>query len=707
MLMISLSTNSLTQPSDLYHDISLNTNKDYILFGNKFIHIAINKKTGEWQKLNGFGNTIFTSESAAAMDVKVDGKMLLNERTSHFINFKTTINKSDNSVSLHTIVKLSNEYELITTYILFSGKALMERCASITYMNGNAIDNRNFEGFFFTIPNLAPGNNKDCFINVPGPFWPATFTPPNTPYDSLKNKTIHYHSAPDGSFGIFSISNNKLKTCFTSWMKTGKSTFYNTSINGNGKSFSLLHKDNKGQYLQPGNRVVSDTQQIIITRDFTAALNAYKKMASLRMPLNAGTPSWVKEAVILEVLPEYFKGGIKELTTKLPFYKNIGFNTIYLMPHWKGGYSPVDLYKINEKYGTEEDLKEMVKIAHGLNMRVLFDMVIHGFNTTSPVVLKHREFFYRDKNDSLMIHPAWGSVMTDFMNPSYQQYMKDYVVYDQQTFDNDGYRIDAASFKGTNWRKDITYPGFESGTSSPLLMKMMLDTLQKKNSNVAFLSEVFGPVFYTVCNFVHDNQTEAMSFVIKKINEGNYHISQYKKHISYVYRALPKGAVRVFYTRNHDTSWFYEFYGYSPLFMSIEAIHALFGIPEVFAGDPNYKFNPDDDSSTFEQYRKLFSTRSRFPEFIHGEKLLDEVSCDNQDVFTGAAKDNKHGSLAVISSSAKSLKTNISLPSHLVHKKIVYAENIITSEKRTLKISKDYRLSLFLKPFDVWIIRLH
>lgn len=157
----------------------------------------------------------------------------------------------------------------------------------------------------------------------------------------------------------------------------------------------MLHKDNKGQYLQPGNTVVSDTQQIIITRDFTAALNAYKKMASLRMPLNAGTPSWVKEAVILEVLPEYFRGGIKELTTKLPFYKNIGFNTIYLMPHWKGGYSPVDLYKMNEKYGTEQDLKEMVKTAHSLNMRVLFDMVIHGFNTTSPVVQKHRDFLPR------------------------------------------------------------------------------------------------------------------------------------------------------------------------------------------------------------------------------------------------------------------------------------------------------------------------
>lgn len=86
--------------------------------------------------------------------------------------------------------------------------------------------------------------------------------------------------------------------------------------------------------------------------------------------------------------------------------------------------------------------------------------------------------------------------------------------------------------------------------------------------------------------------------------------------------------------------------------------------------------------------------------------MLDEVSCDNQDVFTGAAKDDKDGSLAVISSSARSLKTNISLPSELVHNKIVYGENILTGEKRSLKVSRDYKLSLFLKPFDLWIIRL-
>ncbi len=187
-LIINSISASYAQPFNLYHDIFLNLkNSDYILFGNEFINITINKKSGEWEKFNGFGNGVFTSSSGSpAINIKIDNKMVFNERRSDFIDFKTTINKNDNSVSLQVIKKFGNEYELIATYILYSRKALIERCASITYLKSDSIDNKKFEAFYFTIPNLAPGDSKDCFINVPGPFWPATFTPPNTPYDSLK-----------------------------------------------------------------------------------------------------------------------------------------------------------------------------------------------------------------------------------------------------------------------------------------------------------------------------------------------------------------------------------------------------------------------------------------------------------------------------------------------------------------------------------------
>ncbi len=344
--------------------------------------------------------------------------------------------------------------------------------------------------------------------------------------------------------------------------------------------------------------------------------------------------------------------------------------------------------------------------AHRLGLRVLFDMVIHGFNKTSPVIQKHPEFFYRDINDSMMIHPSWGSVMTDFMNPSYQQYMKDYVGYEYKTFGMDGYRVDAASYKGPNRSMKIPYPAYKSGTASPLLMQMMLDTLRKKNKEATLLSEVFGPVFYTVSNFAHDNQTEAMSFLIKEMEAHRYSLSQYKKHIQYVYGCLPKGAIRVFYTRNHDTSWFYEFFGYTPLFMNLEAIHTFFGIPEVFAGDAGYRFNPDDNSATFRFYKKLFTARKKFPEFIHGQKVLDAVESNNADVFTGLAKDEKHSSVLVVSGSGKPINIELSLAPRYLKRSFFSAMDIINNKIERGKIINK-KIKLQLKPFQVIVIRLY
>lgn len=292
------------------------------------------------------------------------------------------------------------------------------------------------------------------------------------------------------------------------------------------------------------------------------------------------------------------------------------------------------------------------------------------------------------------------------MNPEYQQYMTDYVLYDQNNFNNDGYRVDAASYKGSNWKRDLPYPAYKSGSASPQLMQIMLDAVRKKNKDAVLLSEVFGPVFYTVSNFGHDNQTEAMSYLIREIEKGSYIIAQYARHLQYVYSSLPKGAVRVFYARNHDTSWFYEFFGYSPLFMSVEAIHALFGIPEVFAGDPAYKFNADDDPGIYQHYKKLFAARKNFPEFVHGEKLWDAVKCDNDQVFAGMVKDAQHESIVLVSTAATSQKMQLSLISDYTKRAKLVAVDIINQDKKVQFDKTTNGISIALEPYQVVIVRL-
>jgi glycosidase len=680
---------------DVYFD------KAAFSFGNTFFSISLDKRTGSLQQLQTAGTNLIQSGETPAIDVDVEGAKWMRQANVKLLRYAT---RSESGAAILMVQQQAAGYAdtVQTTYIIYPGTARLERAVSVRSATEGL---RKFGGFYFNLPGMQLGKKEDCVANVPGPFWPATFTPANTPYDSLMRKTIRYHSAPDGGFGIFSLTNTTLQQTATVFMKTGGDAGTRTAVYGNGRTFDLEQKNNKAVYLQNGTVAASDTQCILLTKTFEQALAQYRQMAAQRMPLARATPAWVKDAVILEILPSYFKGGFKEIAQKLPFYKEVGFNTIYLMPHWKGGYSPIDLYQVDSAYGTKEDLQQLVQTAHGLGMRVLFDMVIHGFNTASPIIQKHPQFFYRTGQDSLMIHPAWGSVMTDFMNKDYQQYMKEYVLYEQETFDHDGYRVDAASYKGPNWKRDIPYPAYQSGTASPLLMQLMLDALRKNNKDATLLSEVFGPVFYTVSNFAHDNQTEAMSFVIKEIEKGTYTLAQYKKHLQDVYACLPAGALRVFYTRNHDTSWFYEFFGYTPLFLTLEAIHAFFGVPEIFAGDAAYKFNPDDDAATYGFYKKLFAARKQYPEFTAGIKKFSAVSCHVPNVFAAAAEDGKHTSIFVASGMAQATNAELTLAAPYTAKNPPVAWDII--QQKNIPVTKTKTgFALALAPFQLVVVRL-
>lgn len=413
--------------------------------------------------------------------------------------------------------------------------------------------------------------------------------------------------------------------------------------------------------------------------------------------------------VLLEVYPEYFPDGFKGITKKLPFYKDVGFNTIYLMPHWKGGYSPIDFYQIDPKYGTSDDLKETVRRAHALGMKVFFDMVIHGFNENSPVIGQHQEMFVKDEKGNLALHPTWKSVTTDWASPAYGHYMADLALHHTKTYDIDGYRLDAATYKGPSWDPALPYPAYRSGSAAPELMEQMLEVMHTIKPDAVMLSEVFGPVFYTVSNLVHDNQTEGPQFLLEKMERGEYTAHDYKRHMQHVFAALPKGANRVYFARNHDTSWFYHFNGYTPRFMALEAIHALCAIPEVFAGDPKNKPNPDDDKAIYEHYKKLFSLRKDFPELATGELLLAEIESSNPMVFTAIRQlEGKH-CLIIISLSEKIEEVDLTISGK---------ENVIVGKAKLIdgltrealqknaQESKASKRKVRLKPFQVVIGRI-
>lgn len=649
----------------LYQDIFLRETPQQWLFGNRELMLRFRKSDGVWQTLEvdklpgklSLGNTVHQ-----IIDCKVDNQWMVEKHGATLLRHALQIDRMRKGVSFELVYGISlvaespkaYAYLLTCRYSLLPGKKEIKRSASLL-RQGNGADTayQKMQGFVFKLPNLVLGNVSDCVLDVPGPFFPKTFLRPETPLETLKGQTIRFHSAPDAGLGILAISNHKLQASLAAWMETKGEAAYFPSISSDGKQIQFSFTNDRSYRLFPNMTVESDIQHMEIGTSLPNVLTAHRRMCEGQMPLDPQTPPSMQEMVLLEIYPDYFPDGFKGITKRLPFYKDIGFTTIYLMPHWKGGYSPIDFYEVEPKYGTADDLKETVRTAHALGMKFFFDMVIHGFNEKSPVIKQRPDIFVKDEKGKLALHPTWKSVTTDWASPAYQQYMAEVALHHTKIYDIDGYRLDAATYKGPSWDPSLSYPAYRSGSAAPELMEQMLQAMHTIKPDAVMLSEVFGPVFYTVSNLVHDNQAESAQLVLEKMEAGVYTAHDYKLHMRNVLLALPKGANRVYYTRNHDTSWFFHFNGYTPRFMAMEAIHTLCAIPEIFAGDPKNTPNPDDDKATYSYYQKLFSLRNDFPELAKGELLLQEVESDNPMVFTALRELDGKRSLVSVSMADK------------------------------------------------------
>gem|GEM_PF-1535683 len=662
------------RPMDIVHkDIYVREEPGRIVFGNSRVRLVFDSATGNWLQ---FGTEspavqlIAPPVPSPALDFRIDGTWMVAKNGASLASYRVSTDTHYSSVSVRLLYSVSaspggDTYNLAATYTLSSGQASLKRRASLIR---HTSDDRivHMEGFRFLLPGVAAGEPEQCRVDVPGPWFPATYVAPATPYSALVGRTINFHSAPDGGFGLLAVTNPTLRLTLATWMETGGEVNYGPALSGDGKRITFGMDDHRYCRLSPGDGVESDPQCVAVVHGPPEdVLLLYRAMAVRTMPLDRNTPAWVRDMVLLELYPPYFPGGFRDIAAKLPFYRRVGFNAIYLMPHWVGGYSPIDLYQVDPAFGTPDDLRALVKTAHRLGMRVLFDMVIHGFNEKSPVVRERPDLFVHNEDGSIARHPTWGSMSTDWASPAYQQYMVDLVLHDLREYDNDGYRVDAASYKGPNWDPHIPYPAYRSGSAAPELMAAMIRALRRQKPDAVLLSEVFGPVFYTASNLVHDNQTEAVQQFVELMDAGKVTAADYKAHMASVFGMLPRGANRVFFARNHDTSWFYHFNGYTPRLMAMDAIHALCTIPEVFAGDPKHGPNPDDDPKTFEYYAKLFAVRKRLPELAHGELLLREAETDNPHVFTALRRLNGRVTVVAVSLSdtVEDVRLRVTVPS--------------------------------------------
>jgi len=139
--------------------------------------------------------------------------------------------------------------------------------------------------------------------------------------------------------------------------------------------------------------------------------------------------NWYKEAVFYHIWVKSFNdsngdgiGDLNGIREKLPYLKDLGITALWLSPifepHLKGermhGYDTVDYYKINDKFGTQDDLNNLIIQAHKRNIKVIFDYVVNHTSNINPWFLdsknggEKRDWYIWNKNPNENYSKPWG-----------------------------------------------------------------------------------------------------------------------------------------------------------------------------------------------------------------------------------------------------------------------------------------------------------
>jgi maltose alpha-D-glucosyltransferase/alpha-amylase len=110
----------------------------------------------------------------------------------------------------------------------------------------------------------------------------------------------------------------------------------------------------------------------------------------------SGDPTWYRDAVIYQVNVKAFfdsnddgAGDFKGLAAKLDYVKDLGVNTIWLMPFYPSplrddGYDIAEYEDVHRQYGTLDDFREMLEQAHRRELRVIIELVINHTSSEHP-----------------------------------------------------------------------------------------------------------------------------------------------------------------------------------------------------------------------------------------------------------------------------------------------------------------------------------
>lgn len=141
---------------------------------------------------------------------------------------------------------------------------------------------------------------------------------------------------------------------------------------------------------------------------------------------------WEQKAVFYHVWVRAFCDGeygdgigdLKGVIDRIDYLYDLGVTAIWLSPifecSYKGdnmhGYDTMDYYRINDRFGTSEDVKNLLIAAHAKGMKVIFDFVPNHTSNAHPWVASNPEYYLTASSNQGWPAPWGGSATTWFYN---------------------------------------------------------------------------------------------------------------------------------------------------------------------------------------------------------------------------------------------------------------------------------------------------
>lgn len=135
------------------------------------------------------------------------------------------------------------------------------------------------------------------------------------------------------------------------------------------------------------------------------------------------TPKWWKESVVYQIYPSSFQstpdatapgwGTVKGMTSRVDYLKSLGVDVLWTSPIYKSpqadmGYDIADYKAIDPRYGSLEDVDELIAELKKRGMRLMMDLVVNHTSNEHAWFLESRSSKASPRRDWYHWQPAKG-----------------------------------------------------------------------------------------------------------------------------------------------------------------------------------------------------------------------------------------------------------------------------------------------------------